>query len=122
MSESKPKILIAEDDKPMARALELKLNHSGFQVTIAKNGQEALNILQEDKFDLVLLDLIMPQTDGFSVLKTLKEKHNDIPVIISSNLSQEGDITKAKELGAVDFIVKSNSSLKEIIELIKKYL
>ena len=67
------RILIIEDEKPLARALELKLAHVGFETKSAVNGEEGLAILQEESFDLILTDLVMPQVDGFSVLTTLRE-------------------------------------------------
>lgn len=118
----KKKILIAEDEKPMAHALELKLNNSGFVAKAVFNGEEALAELDRTDYDLLLLDLIMPKVDGFHVLEGLVDKKKKIKVIVTSNLSQEEDIKRAKELGAVDFLVKSDTPLQEIIEKIKKYI
>jgi len=115
-------ILIAEDERPMAKALELKLTKEGFAVTVAYDGQEALDKLSVGSFDLMLLDIMMPQVDGFAVLAKMKEQKIKTPVIVSSNLSQVEDIERAKSLGAVDFIVKSNVTLAEIIQKIKALL
>jgi DNA-binding response OmpR family regulator len=117
----KLKILIAEDERAIAGALNLKLNHEGFDSMVAFNGREAMDKLQAEKFDLLILDLIMPQLDGFGVLAELKEKGIKIPVIVASNLSQSEDINKAKEMGATDFFVKSDTPVAEIVEKIKKY-
>lgn len=68
------KILVAEDEKPMAKAMELKLSHSGFDVKTVFNGEEALAILAQENFDLIFIDLIMPKLDGFHVLEELKKK------------------------------------------------
>ena len=114
------KILIAEDEKPMANAMETKLTSEGFEVKIVEDGDEALNLLKKEKFDLFLLDLIMPKVDGFSVLEEMKEKKIKVPVIILSNLSQEEDIKKTKALGAKGYFIKSNMSLGEIVSQIKK--
>jgi len=116
------KILIVEDEKSMAHALELKLVHNGFEVKTAANGEEAISILSQGKFDLILLDLIMPKLDGFGVLAKLKELELDIPVIILSNLSQEDDERKARELGAVGFFIKSNTPISDIITRVKERL
>ena len=116
----KARILIAEDEKAIAKALSLKLTHEGFEAEIASNGMDAVDLLQKGKFDLLLLDLIMPQLDGFGVLKAIKDKGIKTPVIITSNLSQEEDITKAKELGAIDFLIKSDTPVAEIVKKIKK--
>lgn len=116
------KILIAEDEKPMARALELKLNHSGFEAKAVYDGEEAIEALSKEKFDLLLLDLIMPKKDGFAVLEELKKRGNKIPVVISSNLGQDEDIKRAESLGAKDYFIKSNTPLTDIVENIKKIL
>ncbi|MBT3412714.1 MAG: response regulator [Candidatus Jacksonbacteria bacterium] len=115
----KKRILIVEDEKPMGHALELKLESEGFEVSTASNGVEALEVLEKETFNLVLLDLVMPKKDGFEVLTELKEKKNTTPVIVSSNLGQEEDFKKAEELGAVDYLIKSDSTLSQIIEKVK---
>lgn len=117
-----PKILIVEDEAAMARALALKLRGSGFDVSLAANGKEALESLKKHEFDLVTLDLIMPEMDGFQVLETLKAKKNTIPVLILSNSSQKTDEAHAIELGARDFIVKSDSSMQDIVDEIRTIL
>ncbi len=114
------KILIVEDERMLAEALAVKLQRSGFQTHIVSNGAEGLNILAEENFDLIILDLIMPEMDGFSVLEKLRLKRNRTPVIVASNLRQDQDFERAKKLGAVDYIVKSRSSLSEIAEKVKK--
>jgi len=117
------KILIADDEKPMANALELKLNHSGFEAKAVYNGQQALDEIEKNgPYDLMLLDLMMPEVDGFAVLEKLKEKGNKMPVIVATNLSQETDIEKTKKLGAVDYFVKSDTSVTEVVEHVKKAL
>ena len=123
MEEStKKKILIIEDERSMARALELKLTHEGFKVATANDGAAGLALIDQGPFDLILLDLVMPKMDGFSVLEALQVKHNTIPVIVSSNLSQPEDEQRAKTLGAAGFIIKSNTPIATIIELIKAQL
>ncbi len=116
------KILIMEDEKPMARALELKLNHSGFLATSVNDGQAGLDLLAKEKFDLILMDLMMPKLDGFAVLKALQASGNKIPILVLSNLSQEEDDTKVKALGAKDFFIKSNTSLTKLVDYIGKIL
>ena len=116
------KLLIAEDERSIAKALQLKLSISGFEVSLASNGEEALALMKEKKFDLLLLDIMMPKMDGFSVMEAMKKLKNKTPVIILSNLSQEDDAERAKALGAVDFFIKSNTPLTDIIEKVKKFL
>jgi CheY-like chemotaxis protein len=114
------KILIAEDDKFLARAYQVKFAKAGFDVQVATDGEETLTILKTFQPDVILLDLIMPKKDGFVILAELKknEQYKNIPVIIASNLGQPGDMEKAKSLGAVDYFIKSDFSLKKIIEKI----
>ena len=100
------KLLLAEDERTIARALKLKLELSGFEVITATNGEDALTILKEQKIDLLLLDIMMPKVDGFSVMEEMKKMKNKTPIIVLSNLSQEDDIKRAQDLGAIDFFVK----------------
>ena len=113
------KVLIAEDEKPMANALDLKLRSAGFETVLVYDGDSALATLQQSKFDLIILDLVLPKKDGFLVLSELKKLKITTPVIVSSNLSQEEDIRRARELGARDFFIKSNITLAEIVEKVK---
>lgn len=112
-------ILIAEDEKPLASALELKLTHEGFIVTVVHNGQECLDKLKSADFDVLLLDLMMPVVDGFQVLEQLKNHEPKPKVFVLSNLSQTEDEKRAKELGATDFFVKSNTPLSVIVEQVR---
>jgi len=122
MPESKRKILIAEDEKPMARALELKLARAGFDTVTVVNGQDALTQLERDHFDLMLLDLVMPRMDGFSLLAEMKGKNITVPVIVLTNLSQEEDEKKARSLGVRDFFVKSDTPITRIVDHINNVL
>ena len=115
------KILIIEDEKPMAHALELKLAHAGFSAQSVGNGEEGLALLEKEKFDLVLLDLIMPKLDGFGVLEEMKKKGIKTPVMVQTNLAQEEDEKRAKALGVKEFFIKSNTPIAEIVEQIKNF-
>ncbi|MDH4330629.1 MAG: response regulator [Candidatus Moranbacteria bacterium] len=122
MADQKKKILIVEDERPIAGALEMKLNSSGFETIAASNGEDALKALDDGSFDLILLDLVMPRMNGFDFLKKKKELNKETPVIILSNLSQQEDMEKAMELGVSDYFVKSNMAISDIVEHIKKIL
>jgi len=119
---SPKKILIADDEKAIAKALALKLTKAGFATEVAVNGVEAIDKIKATKFDLIVLDLIMPEKDGFAVLEYMRTKKINYPVLVASNLSQEEDLKRAKDLGAIDYFIKSNLSLQEIIDHIKKIL
>jgi two-component system alkaline phosphatase synthesis response regulator PhoP len=116
------KILIVEDEKPMARALSLKLESNGFDVSTAGNGTEALEAITTQTFDLIILDLVIPGMDGFAILGELKSRKITTPVIAASNLGQIEDINRAKELGATHYFVKSNTSLAQIMDQVKEIL
>ncbi len=116
MPKEKKQILVIEDEKPMAIALKLKLEKAGFIVENAFDGQEGIEKLKSNKFDLALLDLVMPKVDGFGVLEEAKKQGIKTKIIITSNLSQNTDVTKAKELGAADFFVKSDIDISELVK------
>lgn len=119
---AKKRILVAEDEKPMAKALQLKLQKKGFEVDVAGNGKKALEALEKNDYDAMLLDLVMPEMDGFEVLEQIKEKGIKVPVLVSTNLSQEKDEKRVRELGAKDFFVKSDTPLIEVIKHIEEVL
>ncbi|MEK7462118.1 MAG: response regulator [Patescibacteria group bacterium] len=116
------KILIIEDEKTLARALELKLSLSGFVVKTVFNGEAGIALLMKESFSLILLDLIMPKMDGFAVLTILKEKNIQTPVMVLSNLSQESDLRRTEEFGAKEFFIKSNTPIVTIVERVIELL
>ncbi|MEI7718884.1 MAG: response regulator [archaeon] len=120
MSSAQKKILIIEDDKPLARALELKLLHEGFSVKSLSNGEDVFSTLEAEKFSLIICDLVMPKVDGFHVLQIIKERKINIPVIILTNLSQAEDEKHIRDLGAKEFFIKSNTPLSKIVTYIKE--
>lgn len=114
-----------EDDKFLIKVYQLKFEKEGFLVRIANDGKEAMDFLEKDDIpDIILLDLMLPVINGFEVLSAIKkkEKWKNIPVIILSNLGQVSDVKKAKDLGAIEYIVKSNSKINDIVEKVKQYL
>jgi DNA-binding response OmpR family regulator len=115
-------ILIIEDEKPLARALELNLNEEGFSTKVVFNGADAIKLLEKEKYDLILCDLIMPKMDGFTVLAIIKERKLKTPIIVLSNLSQKNDEKYAKAFGAKDFFIKSNTPIETIVKRVKKIL
>ncbi len=122
MSETKEKVLIVEDDLVLSDVLANKLTREGMEVTTAMDGQKAMDILEKQTFDIVLLDLTMPWFDGFHVLEDLKAKNFKTPIIIMSNLAGVDDINKAKSLGAVDYLVKTSVTPDIILQEIKKHI
>jgi len=111
------KILIVEDEGLLRELLVEKMNIEGFKTFSASDGKEGLDIALKELPDLVLLDLLMPNMGGMEVLKHLREdeRGRDIPVIILSNLSGKEDIVEGAEKGAVEYLVKSNFDLDDIV-------
>ncbi|MBU1132018.1 response regulator [Patescibacteria group bacterium] len=123
-TQNKPKILLIEDDQFISRAYKDGLSRAGFEVALAFDGAEGMKKIKENRPDLILLDLVMPVKSGFEVLTEihLSKTLSRIPVIILSNLGQDSDIEKGKSLGAIDYLVKANFSMKEVVERIKEHL
>lgn len=117
-------VLLAEDDPILRKAAGTILRRNGFNVVLAPDGAAALDAACNCRPDLILLDLIMPKMDGFEVLLRLKSEAAtaNVPVIILSNLGQTRDLQKAKDLGALDYLVKSNLPLDEILRRVRAAL
>lgn len=118
------KILIVEDDPLISRMYQTVFQFEGFEVNMARNGEQGLEVLKKHKPTLILLDIMMPTMSGIDVLKELKSdpKYRNIPVVVLTNLSGMEDAEKAIELGAVKFIVKSDNKPKQIVAQIKEIL
>ena len=117
-------ILLVEDDEYIGPAYKLALENAGYDVVITVDGGKALKQIIEKKPDLVLLDIMMPEMDGFEVLEALEFNGNykDLPIIMCTNLSQESDREKSLKLGASGYLVKGEVSLQELISLVEKTL
>ncbi len=115
-------ILVAEDDPAMAEIVVHKLSASGFNVRHASDGKKALEMFNQEPPDLMLLDLMMPEMDGFQVLAAIRDnkdkKLSETPVIVLSNLWSNQDILKAKSLKADDYVVKAYFTTEEILKKI----
>lgn len=124
MANANKKILIVEDDLMVSSMYKTKFQAEGFEVIIADDGAAGLEMAKKEKPDLVMLDVILPQLDGFSVLEELKKDKStkDIPVIMLTNLGTSEDKAKGEKLGAVDYFVKASLTPMQISEKIKKYL
>jgi len=114
------KILVVDDEERMARFVRLNLEHDGFQVVEAYRGQEAMDKVRTTLPDLILLDIMMPDIDGFEVLKMIREV-SDVPVIMLTAKGEEDDKVKGLELGADDYITKPFSP-RELVSRVKAVL
>lgn len=112
------KILIVEDEEALFCVMAEKLESEGYKTKIAKDGAEVAPMAKKFRPDLIILDLLLPKKNGFEVLDDLKRSMDlkNIPVIVLSNLDQDEDIKKAMAGGAVDYFVKSQHPINEIIE------
>jgi DNA-binding response OmpR family regulator len=115
-------ILLVEDDPFMVDIYTTKLNEFGYSVETAFDGEEALRKINEKKPDLVLLDIVLPNIDGWEILSMIKtqEKFKDLKVVILSNLGQRPEIEKGIKLGAVKYIIKAHHAPSEVAVEIKK--
>lgn len=116
------RILIVEADKAVVNILRLKFENEGFAVTVVDNGEEALGALKSAYFNLVLLDILLSLMDGFKTLEAMSADGLDVPTVVLSNLTEKKEINRAKKLGAVDYIIKSDTSLEEIVDRVKKHI
>ena len=126
MTDTSKKIVVVEDDLAMREIVVHKLSAKGFYVKEADNGQKGLELIETEKPNLVLLDLMMPELDGFGVLELLRKNPDKklaaTPVIVLSNLWSNEDILKAKSLGVVDFLVKAYFTPEDIFAKINAVL
>lgn len=118
------KILLVEDDPFLIDIYKTRLGSEGFDLSIAKEGEEALNLAEEKKPELVLLDIILPNIDGWGVLKKIREISGmkDSKIIVLSNLGQKEEVQKGLKLGADKYLIKSDFTPTQVVEEIKKTL
>ena len=113
-----------EDDRFLRKIYRDKLTREGFEFVEATNGIEGVNKVVSDLPDLVLLDLMLPRKNGFEVLIDMKRNKNtkNVPVIILSNLGQESDIKKGLDLGANDYLIKTEVSISDVVNKVLECL
>lgn len=118
------KILLVEDDEMLHSMYTQKFEKEGYEVISAYNGADGVKKAQTESPSLILMDIIMPKMDGFVALKKIKKKDEtkDIPVIMLTNLGQEEDVKKGKELGADDYFIKANHTPAEVVAKVKELL
>ena len=120
------KILLVEDDPFLSSLLKNRLQKEGLEINLAKDGEEAVNLLKSTKPDLVLLDIILPKKSGFEVMEEIRNdpqiQSQEMPIIIISNLGQPEDISRGQELGAIEYFVKAKTSIDELVQKIKSFL
>ena len=120
MEEIQKNILIVEDDPFFSMILKGRMEKQGFAVRQAFDGEQALTMAREQAPDLIILDLIIPKLSGFDFLETIfsDPQLNRVPVVVASNLGQESDIEKAKQLGVLDYYVKVRTSVDDLVKIL----
>ena len=118
------KILIVEDEAALLYALKARLTVDGYEVLTADSAEQGLALAGEKQPDVIILDLVLPGMDGFDFLKKIKEdsKGKEIPVIIASNLGDKKDIARGLELGAKDYLIKTEFKLEDFIKKINNLI
>ena len=113
------RLLIVEDEIRLASALQRGLTAEGFTVDVAHTGPDGLHAASEMSYDAVLLDIMLPEKDGFTVLKELRQRHKEIPVLVMTARNFEADVLKGFDLGADDYVTKP-FSIKEVMARVKR--
>ncbi len=125
MTDGQPiKVLLMEDEAMLSTMYQTKFKRDGLLVEAAPDGEAGLALARAQKFDIVLVDIIMPKLDGFGVLKSLRAtaEYKTTPIILLTNLGQEEDMKKGQALGATDYLVKANFTPTQVVEKIKQLL
>jgi len=118
------KILLVEDDPFLLDIYKKKFELSGIEMKVAEDGQEALDMVQQDPPDILLLDIVLPHIGGWEILRKIKsdKKFEKMQVVILSNLGQKEEVAKGLDLGAVKYLIKAQFTPNEIVEQVKKLL
>ena len=118
------KILIIEDEKILREMYHDKFIQAGFEITLANSAEEGIKVVSKVKPDLVLLDILLPKTNGISFLTKLRKKpeFDSLPIIAFSNFDSPETRKAAFDLGVKDYLIKTNFTPQEIVEKIKEYI
>ncbi len=112
-------IIIAEDDAVLREVYQKKFTLSGYSIRIAQNGEEALALIMQKAPDIAILDVHMPILDGFGVLEKFPRDKRTFPVIMLTNFGDEKNKARGKELGADDYFVKSEMTIKSLLTMVE---
>lgn len=118
------KVLLVEDDPLILKMYQAKFQNEGYKVSVAEDGVHGLSMVTEEKPDIILLDIMMPQMSGIDFLKKLRatESGKNIPVLVLTNLSEKTEEQDAVSLGVKEYLLKASLTPAEIVEKVKKYV
>ena len=121
---NKKKILLVEDDPLLVKMYTVKFVKAGFDVVTAFDGEMGYDLAMKENFDILILDVMLPKLSGIDLLAKLRaiKAAEQVPVIFLSNLTNQEEISKAKKLGAKEFLIKANLTPSNIVEVVKKYI
>jgi DNA-binding response OmpR family regulator len=124
METVKTQVLLVEDDVFLASIYQKKFEMEGFKITVADNGEKGLAEAKKKRYDIILLDILLPKLDGFAVLERLKNdaETKDVPVILLTNLGQKDDVEKGLQAGAVDYLIKAHFKPSEVVQKVRTVL
>jgi DNA-binding response OmpR family regulator len=116
--------MIVEDDSFLSQLLSNRLGRDGLNIIRAGDGEEALGVLKNTRPDLILLDLILPKKSGFEVMEEIQRNPllKKAPIVIISNLGQDDDISRGKQLGAIEYYVKAKISIEDLVTKVQELL
>lgn len=116
------RVLIVEDELAIARVLDLKLKQIGVETLVVNDGAIAFDTIKSQDFDCILLDLMLPSVDGFTILEAIREKSQSTKVIVMTNLGQPEDRARVENLGITAYYVKSEVSIGQLTDSVKQIL
>ena len=125
MEENKKRILIVDDDEFLLDMYSTKFREAGFEVDFAAEGRTAKEKMKKHRYDAILLDIVMPELDGFTLLKDVRKENEDIKntlIVYLTNLGQREDIEKGLALGVDDYIIKAHFTPSEVVKKVEELL
>lgn len=123
-SDKRPTLLLIEDDAATRELLAQEFKSAGIETVVAKDAREGLEKFRETKPDIIVLDIVLPDLNGFEFLRNIRKEPGgaEMKVVILSNVAEHRDVEEAKELGALDYLVKTDFSLPQVVEKVESIL
>jgi len=116
------KILIVEDDADFLSILQIKFTSEGFSVVTAENGEDGVSVAEKEKPDLILSDVLLPQMNGIEMAEKIKKSGNGALIVFLTNIKDTEHINSARKLGNLDYLIKSDIRISDIVDKVKAKL